>query len=54
MMRYKIGQKVFMEKCEKCKVNTASGIVAEPIDDNWFFNCDVCHTAQRLEQQSID
>ncbi len=54
MMRYKVGDKLFMEKCYKCKVNTASGIVTEPVGDKWFFNCDKCGTSQPLDQQLID
>ncbi len=54
MMRYKVGDKIFMKKCYKCKVNTASGIVAEPVGDKWFFNCDKCGTPQPLDQQLID
>ncbi len=54
MMRYKVGDKIFMKKCYKCKVDTASGIVAEPVGDQWFFNCDKCGTPQPLDQQLID
>ncbi len=54
MMRYKIGQTVFLERCEKCNNNNASGIVAKPIRDDWFFNCNKCGTMQHLDQQLID
>jgi len=50
-MLYEIGQKLVLEKCSTCKINTAVFTVQKPIDEQWFVNCDKCGEKKLLEQQ---
>ena len=52
-MHYKVGDMVQAKKCSnpECDVEPATGRVAEPVGDNWFFNCSQCGFGIKIEQQ---
>jgi len=43
-VRYKVGDIAQAKKCSnpECDAEPATGRVAEPVGDNWFFNCSQC------------
>ena len=50
-MRYKVGEMATAKKCPRCDAEPATGPVAEPMYDNWFFNCSKCGFGIKIEQQ---
>ncbi len=50
-MHYKVGELATAEKCPRCNAEPTTGLVAEPMYDNWFFNCSKCGFAIKVEQQ---
>jgi len=52
-MRYKVGDLAHANNCPnpECDAQPATGLVAEPIDDNWFFNCSKCGYMIKVVQQ---
>ena len=52
-MRYKVGDMAHAKKCPNpnCDAEPVTGRVAEPIGDNWFFNCSKCGFGIKVDQR---
>ena len=50
-MRYKVGELATAKKCPRCNAEPATGRVAEPVGDNWFFNCSKCGFGIKIDQE---
>jgi len=53
IVRYKVGDMAQAKKCSnpECDAEPATGRVAEPVGDNWFFNCRQCGFGIKVDQQ---
>ena len=50
-MRYKVRDLATAKKCPRCNAEPATGLIAESMYDNWFFNCSKCGFTIKVDQQ---